>query len=110
MRSLMKNALVIAAIGAALVRFAGRASAQGNAKVTFKDAQGNVVGTATIQGPPGGGAGLQINFNITKLPPGDHGVHVHNVAKCDAPDFATAGPHFNPTTKKHGTQNPEGPH
>lgn len=106
----MKNAILTAAIGAALVCFTSQVSAQGNAKVTFKDAQGNVVGTATIQGPPGGGSGLQINFNITKLPPGDHGVHIHNVAKCEAPDFATAGPHFNPTTKKHGTQNPEGPH
>src|SRR5207244_3967318 len=24
--------------------------------------------------------------------------------------FATAGPHFNPTDKKHGLFNPEGPH
>ena len=106
----MKNAIVMAAIGTALVCYGSRVSAQGNAKVTFKDGQGNVVGTATIQGPPGGGTGLQINFNITKLPPGDHGVHIHNVAKCEGPDFASAGPHFNPTSKKHGTLNPEGPH
>ena len=32
------------------------------------------------------------------------------VGKCDAPDFKTAGPHFNPDGKKHGTKNPEGPH
>ena len=103
----MKNVILMAAIGTALC-LGVRASAQGNAMATLKDAQGNVVGTATIQASPGGG--LQINFNITKLPPGQHGVHIHNVAKCEAPDFATAGPHFNPTNKKHGTQNPEGPH
>ena len=30
--------------------------------------------------------------------------------KCDPPDFKSAGPHFNPTGKKHGLQNPEGHH
>jgi len=104
----MKNAILMAAIGISLVCFGSRTSAQGNAMATLKDGQGNVVGTATIQASPGGG--LQLNFNITKLPPGDHGVHIHNVPKCDGPDFATAGPHFNPTNKKHGTLNPEGPH
>ena len=32
------------------------------------------------------------------------------MAQCDAPDFKTAGPHFNPESKKHGLQNPDGPH
>src|ERR1700751_6276412 len=32
------------------------------------------------------------------------------VGKCDGEDFPSAGPHLNPYTKKHGKDNPEGPH
>jgi Cu-Zn family superoxide dismutase len=32
------------------------------------------------------------------------------VGKCDPPDFKSAGPHFNPDNKKHGSKNPDGPH
>jgi Cu-Zn family superoxide dismutase len=39
-----------------------------------------------------------------------HGIHIHNVGKCEGPEFTSAGPHFNPSSKKHGTDNPEGPH
>ncbi len=39
-----------------------------------------------------------------------HAIHIHQDAKCDPPDFKSAGPHFNPTGKKHGLENPEGHH
>jgi superoxide dismutase, Cu-Zn family len=32
------------------------------------------------------------------------------VGKCDAPDFKSAGPHFNPDSKQHGKDNPNGAH
>ena len=35
---------------------------------------------------------------------------IHQNPKCDAPDFKSAGPHFNPDAKKHGLENPEGHH
>ena len=44
------------------------------------------------------------------LPPGVHGVHLHAVGKCDGPKFKSAGPHWNPTSRKHGRDNPEGWH
>jgi Cu-Zn family superoxide dismutase len=39
-----------------------------------------------------------------------HGIHVHTVGRCDPPDFASAGPHWNPASRKHGFNNPAGPH
>ncbi len=56
------------------------------------------------------GAGVRIKLNVSQLPAGTHALHLHAVGKCDPPDFKTAGPHFNPTGKKHGTKNPEGAH
>ena len=44
------------------------------------------------------------------MPPGGHGIHLHETGKCEAPSFESAGPHFNPTNKKHGVENPLGPH
>ncbi len=44
------------------------------------------------------------------LPKGAHGTHVHAVGKCEAPDFASAGGHWNPTAHQHGKENPMGPH
>jgi Cu-Zn family superoxide dismutase len=54
-------------------------------------------------------SGVLIVGNVTGLGLGAHGIHVHAVGKCDAP-FTTAGPHFNPASKRHGFQNPQGPH
>jgi Cu-Zn family superoxide dismutase len=51
-----------------------------------------------------------VRLNAKNLPAGEHGIHFHQNAKCDPPDFKTAGPHFNPDAKKHGLENPEGHH
>ena len=71
------------------------------------NAQGQKIGTATIHQS---GKGVRINVEVSQLPPGTHGIHIHAVGKCEGPDFTTAGPHFNPTSKKHGKDNPDGPH
>jgi superoxide dismutase, Cu-Zn family len=54
--------------------------------------------------------GIKIEVKVSQLSPGLHGVHVHNVGKCEGPDFVSAGPHLNSYTKKHGKDNPDGPH
>src|SRR5262249_12736859 len=59
----------------------------------FKNSDGQSVGTATLSETP---KGVKIKLDMKGLPPGDHSIHIHQAAKCEAPDFKSAGPHFNP--------------
>jgi Cu-Zn family superoxide dismutase len=72
------------------------------------DVNGAKIGTATLSQDAGGT--VHISMHVTGLTPGVHGVHVHGVGSCVAPAFASAGGHFNPESKHHGTSNPAGPH
>lgn len=54
--------------------------------------------------------GLWLRVAAIGLTPGSYGIHLHAVGKCEAPDFTSAGPHWNPAGKMHGFQNPMGSH
>ena len=54
--------------------------------------------------------GVMINVQAEDLPPGTHGIHIHETGVCTPPDFNSAGEHFNPTGKEHGFDNPKGFH
>lgn len=95
-------------IGAALVTgtlLTGVADAQ-NARAEIKNADGKTVGDATLEQK---GDDVRITATFTALPPGTHAFHIHEVGKCEPP-FESAGGHFNPTGKRHGKDNPQGPH
>jgi Cu-Zn family superoxide dismutase len=91
---------------------ARHASAQGKSGalvVPIKTSTGDDAGTATFKESKNGKQ-LDITLKLKGLPPGEHGVHIHQNAVCDAPDFKGAGGHFNPDAKQHGMLNPMGHH
>ena len=70
--------------------------ATATAAIMGKD--GEAMGMVTLtQGPQG----VLVSANLSGLPPGGHGFHIHAVGSC-APDFSAAGSHFGPGEESHG--------
>lgn len=105
------SALVLAGCamndGGQVARGGGMPIAPGEAVAMLRTASGADAGRATAVQTA---EGLRITIRANGLPPGTHGAHVHAVGRCDPPDFASAGGHWNPTGAQHGTMNPAGPH
>ena len=75
--------------------------------VEFLNADGDATGTAELTEEDNG---VMVKLNVEGLEPGMHGIHFHEEGMCEAPDFESAGGHFNPTGASHGHDNPDGPH
>lgn len=79
------------------------------------DGEGRKVGMVVFTGADAKGVQLAINLRglpptMTTLPPGEHGMHLHEVGQCRPPKFETAGAHWNPAGRQHGHANPQGAH
>jgi Cu-Zn family superoxide dismutase len=80
---------------------------QGGAPMALVNATGQSIGSVRAWQTAGG---VSFRITATGLPHGVHGIHVHSVGRCEGPDFASAGPHWNPAGRKHGFSNPAGHH
>jgi Cu-Zn family superoxide dismutase len=80
-----------------------------SAHADITNAQGKKIGTAKFQ-MSDLDLSVKVSIKVDHLTPGGHGVHIHNVGKCEGPAFTTAGGHFNPTDTHHGFKNPQDPH
>ena len=108
----MRNANLARTALAALIPLLAACAGSGSrgalaATADLQDASGRSLGLLTIAESP---AGLVVSGQLTGLPPGTHAIHLHTVGRCDSPGFDSAGGHWNPAGREHGTENPAGPH
>jgi Cu-Zn family superoxide dismutase len=80
---------------------------QGGPPMALINTSGQQIGTVRAWQTAGG---VSFHIEAAGLPHGVHGIHVHPIGRCDPPDFASAGTHWNPTNRQHGLNNPQGPH
>ena len=111
---LLSFAAVPLALLAACSKADGTVAAAGRstAGADLLDRHGKKVGSALLRQTA---AGVEIEMEVSGLTPGVHALHIHTTGDCHTPGpdgtaFAAAGAHFNPFGKKHGLDNPEGPH
>ncbi len=78
------------------------------ATATLHTSDNKDAGTATFTQK--GADSVVVKLKLMNLTPGEHGVHIHQKPLCEAPDFKSAGGHFNPAGKQHGFDNPSGHH
>jgi Cu-Zn family superoxide dismutase len=100
----------MSAWGAAQAQLANPAPSQSpsnEVKVKLVNSGGQPAGTVTFKLVK---KGVKVTVKLENMPFGEHGVHIHQNAVCDAPDFKAAGPHLNPMGKHHGFDNPDGHH
>lgn len=77
------------------------------ASASLMDAQGRAIGQARFEQTP---HGVLVKLDLKNATPGIHGLHIHDVGRCDGPSFESAGGHFDAAARQHGFLNPRGHH
>jgi Cu-Zn family superoxide dismutase len=103
----MKRFVPLAAAGVLTAGCAALPAPPTRATAELKNAQDQIVGSATLTEVSGG---VRVVVTARALPAGDKGVHIHAVGTCEPPAFTSAGGHVNPGNRQHGLLNPLGPH
>ena len=103
--------VAVGLVGMVALGLTMRAAAVGEgARGTLIDGQGKTIGSVELT-EAADGVAIRLRLNDTAVvKPGKHGFHIHAVGTCAGPDFTTAGGHFNPLNKQHGSRNPLGAH
>jgi Cu-Zn family superoxide dismutase len=72
--------------------------ATATAQLQPADASSGITGTVTFTQEAGG---VRVVADVSGLPPGKHGFHIHQNGEC-VPPFTSAGDHLNPWNMAHG--------
>jgi Cu-Zn family superoxide dismutase len=108
MRPLVRHAALAACLWILLPAASPAQQQEGlSVRADLVDSNGRNVGEAIFTESSGV---VSVAVRVEGLPPGRHGIHVHEAGLCDPPGFKSAGGHFNPMGKKHGLENPAGSH
>jgi len=107
MNRAIRNAALLLALSVGLAGTTAGNPPGGSRPVTvnFINSEGRPVGTAVLTEAQ---HGVKIALDLHGLPPGKHLLHIHQFPRCDAPDFKSAGPHFDPAGTGHGEHGPAG--
>lgn len=78
------------------------AAAAPMARADLRPTEGNKTSGVVEFGETADGT-LEVNIELAELPPGKHGLHVHMNGDCSSPDASSAGAHFSPDARAHGS-------
>jgi superoxide dismutase, Cu-Zn family len=82
-------------------------SARHEGRAELRDRDRKVVGSARLTEVT---EGVRVAVEVNGLPPGLHGIHIHDAGRCDPPEFTSAGNHFSPNARSHDHSHPAGHH
>lgn len=107
MRKLLPVLILPLIASCATVRTADSVAVSEVITADLAKADGSWAGVVTISKR---GDGTFLSLSAEAPMAGTFGMHLHAVGKCQGPDFASAGGHWNPSMKQHGRDNPLGAH